>query len=362
MKSRLAILFGGKSAEHEISLLSATNIYNAIDTEKFEKTLLGVDRKGSWRYNTTYTDREIDLTKNDYFATAAHVYLKEKDGKLLIINEENNEVVNTIDVVFPIIHGTYGEDGTLQGILKTLNIPYVGADVVGSSVGMDKDMAKRIWRDSNIAIADFFTLYKHNPSEVSYDTIISKFGLPIFVKPANAGSSVGVTKVTNEKEYAAALATAFRFDNKILVEQAIVGKEVECAILGNMEDVQASIIGEIVPTIDFYSYEAKYLNANGAKTKIPADILPDISDLIRKEAIKAFRAIGCEGLSRVDFFLQEDNTFVLNEINTLPGFTAISMYPKLWEATGIGYADLITKLASLAIARHKRDNALETAM
>jgi D-alanine-D-alanine ligase len=259
------------------------------------------------------------------------------------------------------IHGTFGEDGTLQGLLKSLNIPFVGPDVLGSAIAMDKDITKRLLRDANIPIADFYTLQKHNLNEYTFEEIENKLKLPLFIKPANAGSSVGVSKVTCKNTFIAALSEAFKFDNKILIEEAINGKEVECAILGN-EIIKASVIGEIIPTKDFYSYDAKYLSLNGAKMKIPADIDEVTSRKIKEQAIKAFKTICCEGMARVDFFLREDNTFVLNEINTLPGFTEISMYPKLWEHSGVEYKSLITELINLAVKRNKRDNDLLTEM
>lgn len=358
MKQKIAVIFGGKSAEHEISLVSATNIYNAIDTSIFEPCLLGVDRQGNWCFNAAYPTQNIDLSKQDYFASAAIVALTQKEGKVALVNLENAETLTTIDAAFPIVHGTFGEDGTLQGVLKSLGLPFAGPDVLGSAIGMDKDVAKRLLREAGIPVAPGFTLYKDAQDNPSFEAIEAALGLPIFVKPANAGSSVGVSKVTSESSFAAAIHHAFSFDTKILVEQAIEGKEVECAVLGN-EDVQASTVGEIVPTMEFYSYEAKYINATGAVMKIPGDIAPEIIQSIQKAAIKAFKVLCCEGMARVDFFLRKDNSFVLNEINTLPGFTSISMYPKLWEASGIPYSDLITKLIQLGIARQQRNDQLK---
>lgn len=360
MKVTVAIIFGGKSAEHEISLRSATNIFNAVDKEKFEPLLLGIDKDGNWCYDASYTQQAADLSARDYFAQAAPVYLHGKNGAADIVDRESNTTVATFEAAFPIIHGTFGEDGTLQAILKAINIPFAGPDVLGSAVGMDKDVAKRLLRDAGITVADFYTLRQHRPDEFSYDEIAARLGLPLFVKPANAGSSVGVSKVTNEDEYHAAVAEAFRYDRKILVEEAIAGKEVECAILGNEEDLRASVIGEIVPTKDFYSYDAKYISTDGAKMKIPAEIEDAVADKLRHTAIRVFETLCCEGMARVDFFLKDDNTFVLNEINTLPGFTSISMYPKLWEATGLAYTDLITRLIQLGIDRSKRNQTLTT--
>ncbi|MDR0815325.1 MAG: D-alanine--D-alanine ligase [Bacteroidales bacterium] len=357
MKLKVAIIFGGKSAEHEVSLISATNIYHAVDTAVYEPVLLGVDKNNRWYYHADYANAEVDLTKRSYFEGASPVYLKNEKGKFTMTDAQNHETLGSFDVAFPIIHGTFGEDGTLQGVLKSLDIPFVGPDVLGSAVAMDKDLTKRLLRDAGIPIADFFTLHRHHPAAHTYEEIKEKLGLPLFVKPANAGSSVGVSKVTDKPSFEAAVAEAFRFDNKILVEEAVIGKEVECAVLGN-EYPKPSVVGEITASKDFYSYDAKYLSADGAKLKIPAEINETISDSIRIIAVKAYQAISCEGMSRVDFLLRNDGTFVLNEINTLPGFTSISMYPKLWEHTGIPYKDLITELIRLAIARHDRDSKL----
>ncbi|MDR3095094.1 MAG: D-alanine--D-alanine ligase [Bacteroidales bacterium] len=357
MKLKVAIIFGGRSAEHEISLISATNIYHAVDKAVYEPVLLGVDKNNRWYYHADYASVEVDLAKSSYFDGASPVYLKSEEGKFSLTDAQNHKTLNTFDVAFPVIHGTFGEDGTLQGVLKALDIPFVGPDVLGSAVAMDKDLTKRLLRDAGIPVADFFTLHRHHPTAHTYEEIKEKLGLPLFVKPANAGSSVGVSKVTDKTSFEAAVAEAFRFDNKILIEEAVIGKEVECAVLGN-EYPEPSVLGEITASKDLYSYDAKYLSADGAKLKIPAEILETVSDSIRAIAVKAYQAISCEGMSRVDFLLREDGTFVLNEINTLPGFTSISMYPKLWEQTGISYKDLITKLIHFAIARHDRDTQL----
>ncbi len=357
MKPRVAIIFGGKSAEHEVSLKSATNIFNAVNTRIFEPALLGMDKNGNWRYHAGYVEKDIDLTKYDYFLGSVEVFISTSGGRVAVTDKKTNRILNVFDIAFPIIHGTFGEDGTLQGFLKLAGIPFVGPDVLGSAIGMDKDATKRLLRDAGIPVADFFVLYKYAPNQYLFDEIVARLRLPLFVKPANAGSSVGVSKVTGKADFDIALSEAFKFDHKILVEEAIVGKEVECAVLGN-EDPKASVIGEIVPTRDFYSYQAKYIDADGARMKIPAEIDENVSGQIRELAVKAFRTICCEGMARVDFFLRPDNTFVINEINTLPGFTEISMYPKLWEQTGISYQDLITELINLALKRYERDSKL----
>lgn len=360
MKLRVAIIFGGKSAEHEVSLKSATNISNSIDKTRFIPILLGIDKAGEWFYNSGYVTDDINLADNNYFIGATNVYLSGVGNTVNVISKKEVRDLTSFDIAFPIVHGTFGEDGTLQGILKSMNVPFVGPDVLGSAIAMDKDVAKRLLKAADIPVAASYTLYRNTSSEYSFDEIVSELGLPIFVKPANAGSSVGVSKVTNEKEYQAALSTAFRFDNKILVEEAVIGKELECGVLGN-EDAQASVVGEIVAK-DFYSYDAKYVTSTEASQQVPAQIESSTSEVIRGLAVKACKVIGCEGMARVDFLLSNGNKLVLNEINTLPGFTEISMYPKVWEYMGISETDLITRLMTLAMQRYKRDANLSVDM
>jgi D-alanine-D-alanine ligase len=263
-----------------------------------------------------------------------------------------------IDVVFPIIHGPFGEDGTLQGLLSILGLPYVGPSCLGSSVGMDKDFTKRLLRDAGIAVAPWVLVWKHEVPD--YEAIVRQLRFPLFVKPANMGSSVGVSKAENLEELKAAVELAFRFDIKVLVEQGIKGREIETAVLGNVEDVQASGVGEIVMEKGFYDYESKYISADAAKVVIPAENLSEKEvQTIRHTAIQAYRALGLEGLARLDVFLTAEGEVFVNEPNTLPGFTNISMYPKLWEAAGLNYSALIDRLLQLAVERHRRDGALQ---
>lgn len=359
MNATVAIIFGGKSAEHEVSLKSASNIFNSTDRTRFTPILLGVDKLGKWFYNDKYVFGNVNLIDNDYFTEATYVYLSATEKSVNVISYKDNKVLISFDIAFPIIHGAFGEDGTLQGILKSLNIPFVGPDVLGSSIAMDKDVTKRLLKAADIPVANSYTLYKHIPYEYSFQEILSELGLPVFIKPANAGSSVGVSKVSNETEFHAALATAFRFDNKVLIEEAVIGKELECGVLGN-EKPQASVVGEIVATETFYSYDAKYIHSDGAILRVPAKIDACMSDKIRYLAIKACKSVCCEGMARVDFLLSTENKLVLNEINTLPGFTEISMYPKMWEATGISEKELITRLIDYAIQRYERNADLST--
>ena len=317
---KVGILFGGKSAEHEISLLSANNVVEAMDKNKFEPVMIKIDKSGKWNIN---------------------------------------EIFNC-DVIFPILHGPFGEDGTIQGLLKLADIPFAGPSVLGSAVGMDKDVMKRLLRDAGIPIGKFLTVSQHE-KKPSFKEIETALGKPFFIKPANMGSSVGISKVSDEAQFNAALKDAFLFDTKIVIEEFIPGREIECAVLGN-EEPAASIPGEITPTHDFYSYDAKYLDENGAKLKIPADIDVETTKRVQELAIKVFQALCCEGLSRVDLFLKPNGALLVNEINTMPGFTKISMYPKMWEASGISYTELITRLIELAISRFERDKKIKTSV
>jgi D-alanine-D-alanine ligase len=352
MKYKIAIIFGGQSTEHEVSLNSATNIFNAVDKSIFDVTLLGIDKDGKWRYNAKYPSVNIDLREVDFFCQSTEVVLRKDDEYALTINKESKEILDSFDIAFPIIHGNFGEDGTLQGFLKTLQIPFVGPDLLASAICMDKEITKRVLRDHGIPVSRFISLNKENKNQILFQQVKKLLGMPVFVKPCNGGSSVGVSKVNNATSFEEAIKLAFTYDDNILIEEAIIGKELECAVLGN-ENPKASIIGELVLTREFYSYDAKYNDSQGATITIPADIPDEISNKLRDTAVKAYKATRCEGMARVDFFLRNDNTFALNEINTLPGFTEISMYPKLWEFNGVSFTDLITRLVKLAIEKKK---------
>jgi len=348
-KITVGILFGGKSAEHEVSLQSAKNVYDAIDRNKFEPVLIGIDKNGKWfLFNDSHFLLNADDPKNISLApTGTPAALTPGSQGMLMAS------LPKLDVVFPILHGPLGEDGTVQGLLKLADVPFVGAGVLGSAVGMDKDVMKRLLREAGIPIGKFLTFRSHNALP-SFAEITNALGSPVFVKPANMGSSVGINKVRAESEFAAALQEAFRHDTKVIVEEYIKGREIECAVLGN-ENPIASITGEIIPTHDFYSYDAKYIDDNGAILEIPAKIDSHCQKQIQELAIKVFQTLYCEGLARVDFFLQENGEALVNEINTLPGFTKISMYPKLWEASGIGYTELITRLIELAMEQFDKE-------
>lgn len=363
-KIRVGVVFGGKSAEHEVSLQSAKNIVDAIDKEKFDVILLGIDKQGEWHINDV----------SNYLINAENPALialnRSSRNVALIPGQTQHQLIETdrasaplsqIDVIFPIVHGTLGEDGSLQGLLRMANIPFVGSSVLGSAVSMDKDVTKRLLRDAGLLVAPFVTLTRANRQRHDFAGVTAKLGLPLFVKPANQGSSVGVSKVRNAEEYQRAVELAFSYDHKVLVESAIVGREIECAVLGN-DRPQASLCGEIVLHDEFYSYDTKYINEDGAAVAIPAPLSPETHERIRAVALQAFQALDCQGMARVDVFLTPQDEVIVNEVNTLPGFTNISMYPKLWEASGIGYTALITRLLELALERHAQDNSLQSSV
>lgn len=317
-KLRIGVVFGGKSVEHEVSVVSACNIIKALDKEKYKIIPIHIKRTGNW-----LLDRKI---------------------------------FNKIDVVFPVIHGMYGEDGTIQGLSKFSGLPFVGASVLGSAIGMDKDISKRLLKEAGIPVAKFISLYSRE--KISFKEVSKKLGSPMFIKPANSGSSVGISKVKNEKEFKKAVSEAFKYDSKVVIEEAIRGKEIECSVLGNGAPI-ASIPGEIIPKSEFYSYEAKYIDEKGAEFKIPAEVSKETIKKIQQTAIKVFKVLNCEGMGRVDFFLKKNGDLLVNEINTIPGFTSISMYPKLWEASGIPLPKLLDKLIGLAMERFKREQKLK---
>lgn len=316
-KLRIGVLFGGKSAEHEISIRSAENVIKALDKNKYEIIPIKIEKDGNFDFKE----------------------------------------IKKVAVVFPILHGPYGEDGSMQGFLKLMNVPFVGAGVLGSAVGMDKDVMKRLLTQAGIKNAKCVVL--RNGETMTFQKIKKTLGMPVFVKPANLGSSVGVSKVKNEKDWNEALKHAFKYDNKVLVEEMIVGRELECAVLGNKKPI-ASAVGEVVLNAEFYSYDAKYIDEDGAVIEIPAKNLNKKEiQKIQDIALHAYKALNCEGMGRVDVFLKKNGDVYVNEINTIPGFTSISMYPKLWEISGIPKTKLLDKLIGFAIERHKKEQKLK---
>ena len=357
-KLRVALLFGGRSAEHEISLISARNIAAAMDRNKYQIVAIGIDKQGRWHIGEAARlllgGEQATVEFRDARNAAAIMPGKSATP---MIRRGGVAGLAGIDVVFPILHGPFGEDGTVQGLLKLANLPFVGAGVLGSAVGMDKDVMKRLLRDAGIAIGKFMAF--EGADKISFAEVKRTLGMPLFVKPANLGSSVGISKAANPRQFSAAVKEAFRYDNKIVIEEFIAGREIECSVLGNDNPI-ASLPGEIVVNRDFYSYDAKYLDAHGSRLEIPAKLPAKVIKEIRQTAIHAYKALCCQGMARVDFFVQANGRVLVNEINTIPGFTKISMYPKMWEATGISYSKLIDRLIRLALERFRREQRLRS--
>ena len=360
-KIKVGILFGGKSTEHEISIMSAKNVVAEIDKDKYQVLLIGITKKGEWCIGKSAESmleggskaKQEEVSREDLIA----IVPGESDIKMVGIT--GPEKISKVDVIFPVLHGIMGEDGTVQGLLKLAGIPFVGSGVLGSAVGMDKDVMKRLFRDSGIPIGNFRVIMSHEKDDVIFDEIAEELGLPLFIKPANMGSSVGVHKVGNKEEFDAALDDAFIFDSKVIVEEFIKGREIECAVLGN-ENPIASVPGEICTQHDFYSYDAKYIDESGAALNIPAILPEKITEEIRTLAIGSFKSLCCEGMARVDSFVKDDGTVIVNEVNTIPGFTSISMYPMLFKESGIAYSELIDRLIGLALDRYKKEKMLKT--
>lgn len=366
------VLFGGRSAEHEISVLSARFVVESLDRDRFEPVLVGITKEGRWVRESEAAllaqARDPRLVKLNAArgspSGAGEVHLAARPAPTTaVVATHRAELLSgtgamePVDVVFPVLHGPLGEDGTLQGLLRLAEVPFVGSGVLGSAVGMDKDVMKRLFREAGLPIVPHLTLRavdrRRRGAALADEVMALGAGAPVFVKPANLGSSVGVSKVTNREEAERALDLAFSFDEKIVVERGVDGvREIECGVLGNDEPI-ASAVGEIVVTHrdGFYSYDAKYVDPDGSHTRIPADLPPTEIRLAQELAVQAFSVLGCEGLARVDFFRSSAGELFLNEVNTLPGFTANSMFPKLFEAAGVGARELVSRLVDLALER-----------
>lgn len=359
-KITVGVLFGGKSVEHEVSLLSAKNVVEALNKEKYNIVLIGIDQEGRWYLNDS---AHFLLNAHDPLSIQQH---QNHRNRILLNTQESGKIIRfsgepvgeAIDVIFPVLHGAYGEDGTIQGLLKMANLPFVGSCVLGSAIGMDKDVMKRLLREAQIPVGRFLVFKSHE--RIDFDEIVKILGLPFFVKPARSGSSVGISKVRTEAEFKLAVATALNYDTKIIIEEFVPGREIECAILGN-HDPMASIPGEVITHSkhEFYSYEAKYLDSEGALLQVPADLPDSMIRTIQRLSIASFKVLECSGMARVDFFVKQDGQIFVNEINTIPGFTMISMYPKLMKASGIAYPDLIDRLIELAFEKFKQEKQLK---
>ncbi len=352
----MALIFGGASPEHEISIRSARNIFQALPRQAYAPILIGISPDGQWFH-----------LSEDFFEQSASI--KDSGRALLLqpgqpdqplIFKDNHQAAPTPTVAFPITHGPMGEDGSLQGLLRHLAIPFVGPDVLGSAIAMDKDVAKRLLKEADLKVANGLVFHSHEKEAIDYIAVINQIGLPLFIKPANMGSSVGVRKVENKVEFDAAIEEAFLYDNKIIVEEAISGRELECAVMGN-EIIATTSVGEIqMVEEEFYDYASKYTSKTAAKLNIPA---PDLDDQILAKLVlvakNAYQALCCEGLARVDMFLTEEGAVYVNEINTLPGFTSISMYPALWVEAGMSYSEVIDELLKLALQKGERNHRLK---
>ncbi len=345
---RVGILFGGRSGEHEVSLASAASVIRGLDPDKYEAVPIGISKEGHWLIGSEAQKMLPDVLKAGQRVVMA---ADPTDAALIPLDRSGGTGRQRLDVVFPVMHGTYGEDGTIQGLLDLAGLPFVGAGVLGSAIGMDKDVAKKLLQQAKIPVVPWVTVYRadweRSPSAVQKE-IEKKFRYPVFVKPATLGSSVGMTKVHSRAELAPALSLASEFAMKILVERAVNAREIEVSVLGNHEP-KASVPGEIVPHREFYDYTAKYLE-EGTALIIPAKLKPVQLKKIQQLAVSAFRVLELSGMARVDFFLEKKGgKLFLNEVNTIPGFTSISMYPKLWEASGIPFRELIDRLIALAL-------------
>ncbi len=362
-KIRVAVLYGGRSGEHEVSLASATNVIQQLDRTRFDVVPIGIDKQGVWFLgdDTLRLSRDAErmLFKPDSIGQALQCV---QPTQLLSQTKKSERI---FDVIFPVIHGTLCEDGTVQGLLELADVPYVGCGVLSSAIGMEKDISKRLVQAAGIKVPTYRVInrgqWEKNPVQFS-EQIANEIGFPVFVKPANTGSSVGVEKVKRAEDLTSAIRNAFRYDTKIIVEQGIDAIELELAVLESQEygsDPQVSVVGEVRPSHEFYSYAAKYLDEKGAELLIPAPISPELQLRAQDIAKNIFNVLQCEGMARVDLFLERHtNEIYFNEVNTIPGFTQISMYPKLMNASGVSYSALLTHLVMLAVARHERKSQL----
>ena len=377
-KLRVGVIYGGRSGEHEVSLASAAAVFQNLDPERYEAIPIRIEKDGRWSLppgppkmmkaaDTIADSRGAHLPANAD-AREAHLVAHPGGDTLLTIERHSSQTSVSglgLDVVFPVLHGPYGEDGTVQGLLELANVPYVGAGVLASSVGMDKAVMKVVFAANGLPVGDYAVVFKRDwlrDERAVMNTVVNKLGFPVFVKPANLGSSVGISKAKHATELRTAINLAAEFDRKIVVEAAVPqAREIECAVLGN-DQPEASVPGEVIPGREFYDYEAKYLD-DSSRTVIPAPLTDRQVEEVRTLAVAAFKAIDCAGMARVDFLLAGDSgVLYLNEVNTIPGFTTISMYSKMWEASGLPYPQLVDKLIALAIERHAEKQTLRTSM
>ena len=355
-KLRVGVIYGGRSGEHEVSIASAASIFKHLDPARYEAVPIKIAKDGRWALTG-------DVPKA---ISAAEVHRQAPTTALQAIEPTAALSTSHIDVVFPVLHGPFGEDGTVQGLLELANVPYVGAGVLGSAVGMDKAVMKTLFLSRRLPVGPYVVALRHewvrDPATIRA-RVEQELGYPIFVKPANLGSSVGISKAKSPADFDGAMAVALEYDRKVVIEAAVPNpREIECAVLGN-DDPQASVPGEVIPEREFYDYNAKYIDADGSRIEIPAQLSPEETEHVRRLSIEAFRAVEGAGMARVDFLLNgETRELFLNEVNTIPGFTTISMYPKMWEASGLPYPALLDRLITLAIERHTEKQQLRTSV
>lgn len=348
-KKKVAILYGGRSVEHGVSINSARNIVEFMDKKIAQPVTIGISKAGKW-----------------YLTDGVHKNIQKGEplGLLLDAGKPGFVVLATgkkiaVDVIFPVLHGTDGEDGSIQGLIKAMDIPMVGTGVLGSAMSMSKIVSKRLLREAGLPVSDFLTVSFEQKDKVSFDKIVNQLGLPFMVKAANLGSSVGVSKVKDKKDFKKAMHEAFTYDHEVLIEKYITGREVECAVLGNYPP-EASYPGEIVinPKYEFYTFDAKYVDPEAVRIEVPAKLTKLIAEKIRKSSVQAFQALNCEDFARVDLFLDKDGNIFINEINSIPGFTNSSMYPMMWKERGVSFQELITRLINLAEERYNRSKRI----
>lgn len=350
-KLTIAILYGGRSVEHEISIRSASNVVANIDRELYKIVILGIDKQGAW-----FLKDSVDESFSD--GQAVGMRLDAGRPGILVLN--SNEEIE-IDVAFPVLHGTDGEDGGIQGLFKSMDVPVVGSGVIGSAVSMDKIISKKVLKECGVPVAGYLEYDKAELESIDFEQIVSTVGLPFMIKSASLGSSVGVSMVKSAEDFSTSLNESFKYDDRVIVEQYIKGRELECAVIGN-EQPKASFPGEIilVKDYDFYTYTAKYLDEDAIKIQLPAELDEKTTEKIRKVSIDAYKALRCEDFARVDLFLTEKNEVLVNEINTIPGFTSGSMFPMMWQHMGMSYTQLITELINMCLARYKDEEDTET--
>jgi D-alanine-D-alanine ligase len=349
-KKRIAILYGGRSVEHGVSVNSARNIFQFIDKKLFQPIAIGISKSGKW-YLTDGVSKEIEKGKPLALILdpGNPAFLIQKDGKKM-----------KVDVIFPVLHGTDGEDGSIQGLVKAMDLPLVGTGVLGSAVSMNKIVAKRLLKDAGLPVSDFMTFRFDQKDKIKFNAISKVLGVPFMIKSASLGSSVGVTKVKSKKDFDKAVEEAFRYDQEMLAEKYITGREIECAILGN-EEAEASYPGEIIinKNYEFYTFDAKYVDPDAVKIEVPAKLPKAIAEKIRKACLHAYQTLHCEDFARIDLFLDDKGGIYINEINSIPGFTNSSMYPMMWKERGIGFTELISRLLNLAEERYDRNKRLQ---